>query len=60
MDYNTAGFKLLVDEYQIILEDIEFRESAIMGMCKMIQYFEHYTFLSATPIDEDYEIDLFK
>lgn len=25
-----------------------------------IQKFQHYTFLSATPIDEDYEIDFFK
>ncbi len=60
MGYKTDGYKLLVDEYQIILEDIDFRESAITEVCKMIQYFDHYTFLSATPIDEDYEIDMFK
>lgn len=29
-------------------------------MCWNIQKFKHYTFLSATPIDEEYEIDFFK
>lgn len=31
-----------------------------MRMCWSIQKFKHYTFLSATPIDEDFEIDFFK
>ena len=60
MDNETDGWKLLVDEYHLILEDMDFRESAIMAMCRAIQSFKHYTFLSATPIDEDYEIDFFK
>ena len=60
MDNKTDGWKLLVDEYHLILEDMDFRESAIIAMCKAIQSFKHYTFLSATPIDEDYEIDFFK
>lgn len=57
MDGQTEGWKLLVDEYHLILEDMDFRESAITNMCKTVQCFDHYTFLSATPIDEDYEID---
>lgn len=60
MDNKTQGWKVLVDEYHLILEDMDFRESAITNMCKAIQAFEHYTFLSATPIDEDYEIEFFK
>lgn len=60
MDNETDGWKLLVDEYHLILEDMDFRESAIMAMCRAIQSFKHYTFLSATPIDEDYEIDFFQ
>ena len=39
---------------------MDFRESAITNMCKTIQAFDHYTFLSATPIDDDYEIEFFK
>ena len=57
MDNKTTGWKLLVDEYHLILEDMDFRETAINGLLHEIGRFKHYTFLSATPIDEDYEID---
>ena len=60
MGKNTDGWKLLIDEYHLILEDLDYRESAIMQMCWNIQKFKHYTFLSATPIDEEYEVDFFK
>ncbi len=60
MDSKTEGWKLLIDEYHLILEDMDFRESAITNMCKTIRAFDHYTFLSATPIDDDYEIEFFK
>ncbi len=60
MDGKTEGWKLLIDEYHLILEDMDFREPAIVNLCSTIQSFEHYTFMSATPIDEDYEIDFFK
>ena len=60
MGNNTAGWNALVDEYHLILEDLDYRESAIMRMFWNIQKFNHFTFLSATPIDEDYEIDFFK
>lgn len=57
MDNKTKSWKLLVDEYHLILEDMDFRETAINGLLHEIGRFKHYTFLSATPIDEDYEID---
>ena len=60
MGSNTDGWKVLIDEYHLILEDMDYRESAIMKMCWNIHKFKHYTFLSATPIDEEYEIDFFK
>ena len=60
MGSNTNGWKVLIDEYHLILEDMDYRESAIMQMCWNIHKFKHYTFLSATPIDEEYEIDFFK
>ena len=60
MNNKTDGWNVLIDEYHLILEDMDFRESAIMKMCRAVQKFKHYTFLSSTPIEEDYEIDFFK
>lgn len=57
MEDNTDGWKVLVDEYHLILEDMDYRETAINGLLCNIDKFKHYTFLSATPIDEDYEIE---
>ena len=51
---------MLVDEYHIILEDMDFREKAISNLLHYVQLFEHYTFLSATPMNEDYEIPFLK
>lgn len=60
MGNKTDGWKVLIDEYHLILEDLDYRESAIMEMCWNIHKFKHYTFLSATPIDDEYEIDFFR
>lgn len=60
MDGKTEGWKLLIDEYHLIIEDMDFREAAITEMISMVTMFSHYTFLSATPIDEDYEVEFFK
>lgn len=60
MNDKTEGWKLLIDEYHLILEDIDFRENAIMDMINNVTKFDHFTFLSATPMDEDYEIEFFK
>lgn len=60
MNCNVEGWKVLVDEYQLIIEDMDYRESAIMKMCGAVQKFKHYTFLSSTPIEDKYEVDFFK
>ena len=57
---NTSGWKVLVDEYHLILEDMDFRYNAIDGLLNEIKKFEHYSFLSATPIDFDFEIEFIK
>lgn len=57
---NTERWKVLVDEYHLILEDMDFRYDAINGLMEEIQKFNHYSFLSATPIDFDFEIDFLK
>ena len=56
----TEGWKVLIDEYHLILEDMDFRYDAINGLMEEIQKFRHYSFLSATPIDLDFEIDFLK
>ena len=60
MNYKTEGWKILVDEYQLILEDMDYRFNAINGLMESIKLFNHYSFLSATPIDFDFEIDFLK
>lgn len=57
---STEGWKVLVDEYHLILEDMDFRYDAINGLMEEIQKFRYYSFLSATPIDLDFEIDFLK
>lgn len=56
----TEGWKVLIDEYHLILEDMDFRYDAINGLMEEIQKFKYYSFLSATPIDLDFDIDFLK
>ena len=60
MDGKTDGWKVLVDEYHMILEDMDYRDNAITNLLYDITKFRHFTFLSATPMNEDYEIPFFK
>lgn len=49
---DISSFKVLIDEYHLILEDLGFREKAITNLMNQIKQFKHYTFMSATPINE--------
>ena len=44
----------------MILEDMDYRFDAINSLMNEIKNFNHYSFLSATPINIVYEIDFFK
>lgn len=57
---NLDNYKVLVDEYHLILEDLDFRDEAINKLLESITKFKHYSFLSATPINTDFEFDFFK
>lgn len=57
---NVNEYKLLIDEYHLILEDMDYRYSAIDSLMKTISLYSHFTFLSATPIDEELEIAFIK
>lgn len=45
-------FKVLVDEYHLILEDLGFRDKAILNLLDELRFFNHCTFMSATPIND--------
>ena len=57
---SITEYKVLVDEYHLILEDLDFRDSAINSLLDNIIKFKHYSFLSATPINSDFEFEFFK
>ena len=48
---------LLVDEYHRLLFDYSFRHSAIAGLLKQAPRFASKTFLSATPIEQEFLLD---
>jgi hypothetical protein len=45
---------LLIDEYQILLDDYSFRSDVINDILKYYKLFKSFTFMSATPILERY------
>jgi len=51
---DISTFKVLVDEYHLILEDLGFREKAILQLLSNIKKFSHYTFMSATPMSSQF------
>lgn len=51
---DITTYKLLIDEYHLILSDIGFRERAINDLMINIKKFSHYTFMSATPMQEQF------
>lgn len=57
---NPETFNIVVDEYHLILSEMDYRFEAIDALMNNISKFKYYTFLSATPINFDYEIDFFK
>lgn len=57
---NDRNYRILVDEYHLILSEMDYRADAIDGLMNKIKEFSYYTFLSATPIDINFEIDFFK
>lgn len=60
MNESLNDYKVLVDEYHLILEDLDFRDEAINNVLELVTKFPHYSFLSATPINTDFEFDFFK
>lgn len=57
---NLEDYKVLVDEYHLILEDLDFRDEAINSLVEVITRYKHYSYLSATPITFNFEFDFLK
>ena len=57
---NPKDYYVVVDEYHLLLSEMDYREDAINGLIETIKSFKHQSFLSATPIDVNFEVDAFK
>ena len=52
---SPANYKLLVDEYHVLLKAYSYRQKAINGVLSNFRKYKNYCFLSATPIDADFK-----
>lgn len=60
VDEDLSDYKVLIDEYHLTLEDMDFRDEAINKMINTLKRYGYYSFLSATPINTDYEFNFLK
>lgn len=51
----NTDFKVLVDEYHTLLDVMDYREEAINSLLEELKKYEHITWLSATPLNYDFE-----
>lgn len=52
---NPADYRLLVDEYHVLLKAYSYRSRAINGLLSNFRSYKSSCFLSATPIDADFK-----
>lgn len=57
---NPNDWYIVVDEYHLLLSEMDYREDSITKLLETIKQFNHYSLLSATPIDISFEIPAFK
>jgi len=53
---NPKEFKVLVDEYHLLLQTVDYRESAISSLFQSLEQYDYVSFISATPINPNYEV----
>ena len=53
---NPKEFKVLIDEYHLLLYSFDFRQSAIDSLFATLKKYDHVSFVSATPINPKFEI----
>ena len=52
---NPSDYRLLVDEYHILLKAYSYRRSAIEGVLNSFRAYKSYCFMSATPISPEFK-----
>jgi len=52
---NPADYRLLVDEYHILLKAYSYRKTAINGVLECFKAYKSYCFMSATPITPEFK-----
>lgn len=51
---NAYKYRVLFDEYHLLITEMGYRSKAIENLVKVATKFKHYTFMSATPIREKF------
>ena len=54
LDINAYTYNILYDEYHLLLTEMGYRSQAIETLVRIATKFQHYTFMSATPIIEQF------
>ena len=57
---DVSGINLLVDEYHTLFTQYSFRKDAIMGVLENFRKFKSFTFMTATPLEDDFILDELK
>lgn len=57
---NTKEYSLLVDEYHILFNQYSFRKDAIKPVLESYKLFKDFTFMTATPLEEEFVLDELK
>lgn len=53
---NHNDYRILIDEYHLLLQNVGFREEAINSLFDMVNRYSYVSYLTATPFDCKYEI----
>lgn len=53
---NHKDYRVLIDEYHLLLQNVGFREEAINNLFQIIDNYNYVSYLTATPFDCKYEI----
>lgn len=57
---DVSVVNLLIDEYHTLFTQYSFRKGAIMGVLESFRKFKSFTFMTATPLEEDFILDELK
>jgi len=57
---DPSEYKLLVDEYHLLFLQYSFRDKAINGVLNNFKKFSDYTFMTATPIEDEFILEELK